>query len=106
MAITQHLVMVRSASRLVRRPVSRVIIKESIVFPQPIPTPFKRGMFFTLVQRDPTQEQPLRRFTEIVADMLNSLVGQGQIIQTGPASWSIVPGTVGGLTGTFTSGTH
>jgi hypothetical protein len=65
------------------------------------PAPAKnRGHVATFVQRDPTQEQPLRRFTEIIATIVNSLVGQGFLVQTGPDSWTI-PGTTTGLTGTF-----
>jgi hypothetical protein len=68
--------------------------------PAPPAPPTSTGHNFTLVQRDPTQEQPLRRFTEIVATIINSLVGQGELVQTGPSTWTI-PGTTTGLTGTF-----
>ncbi len=33
----------------------------------------------------------LRRFTEILSSIINSLTGSGQLVQTGPSSWKIVP---------------
>ena len=65
----------------------------------PTPRPGK-GHNLTLLQRDPTQEQPLRRFTEILATIINSLAGQGILVQTGPSEWTIASETTG-LTGTF-----
>lgn len=63
----------------------------------PLPTPpvpparkLVKTIFAPLIQRDPTQDQPLRRFTEIVADCLNSLFTQGIIAQTGPSAFTIV----------------
>ena len=76
--------------------------------PPPAPPPgpgVGRSHNVTLIQRDPTQQQPLRRNTEIMATIINSLVGQGLLVQTGPGTWTIPLGG-GGLTGTFSSGSH
>ncbi len=74
------------------------------VKPAPVPGQGK-GHNVTLIQRDPTQLQPLRRNTEIMATIINSLVGQGLLVQTGPSTWTLA-GTTSGLTGTFTTGAH
>lgn len=49
----------------------------------------------------------LRRSSEILADIANSLMRQGRLVKTGTNSWTInAPGTdTNGLTGTFNSGT-
>lgn len=46
----------------------------------------------------------LRRFTERVSNLLNSLVAKGILVKTGPATWTIsttATSSGGGLTGTF-----
>lgn len=45
------------------------------------------------IERVPDAEQRLRRHTEKVADIFNSLIAQDILEQTGPASWTL---TVGG----------
>jgi len=71
--------------------------------PAPPPLP-ARGHGVTLIRRDPTLgNDPVRRSVDILTVMINSLVAQGYIVQTGPSAWKLA-GTSSGLTGTFTSG--
>lgn len=61
-----------------------------------------KGHSFTLIRRDPNLgNEPVRRSIDILAVIMNSLIAQGYMVQTGPASWKLA-GTAGtGLTGTF-----
>ncbi len=63
-----------------------------------------------LVPRVPEVEDRLRRFTEIVALLLNGLIDKGLVFQTGPADWNLTISlttlaglldALGGLTGFF-----
>lgn len=64
-----------------------------------------------VVQQDGRSVVPidarLRRSSQTLADIVNSLMRQGELIKTGTNSWTLnAPGTdTTGLTGTFTSGT-
>lgn len=56
------------------------------------PTPPVAAKEIPLVPRVPLplkDERRLARFTEVVSNILNSLIAQGLIEQTGPASWAI-----------------
>jgi hypothetical protein len=55
-----------------------------------------RGMAL-VVPRDPTPEPRLRRFTEIVARMMNSLVQNGQLIQDGDFFRLALPAALAGF---------
>lgn len=60
-----------------------------------------------MIQRDPSQEPRLRRFTEVVSQILNSLMVEKDIIQTGIGKWRINYDNAGnnsGLTGSFSEG--
>ena len=46
----------------------------------------------------------MRRSSEIQADILNSLMRQGQLVKTGLNTWTIDAPSTGGLTGTFDDG--
>ncbi len=85
--------------RMAFRPATKTKIINSAIYP-PAPTP-PRPVIKTknqpFVQRDPTQLQPLRRFTEIVAIIFNSLFGQGILVQTGPESFTLAGGAGGVL---------
>jgi hypothetical protein len=55
---------------------------------------------------DPDYNRRMARFTEKIHSIVNSLIGQKQLIQTGQSKWEIspaggTPGTGSGLTGTF-----
>ena len=68
--------------------------------PAPPPAaPDQTGVARPFLVRDPrreNEEQRLRRFTEQLSAIVNSLVGQGSLVQTGPASWRIAGGVVEG----------
>lgn len=75
----------------------------------PGPVPKAKGLPF--LERVPDISGPdglnrLRRHTEKLSSIINSLVGTGQLIQIGPAAWEIMAmGIVStGLTGTFNNG--
>ena len=75
-------------------------------------TPSGAGIGKPFVERVPDAEagsQRLRRHTEKVSTILNSLMSSGVLVQTGPSSWAIdssaLTSSSGGLTGTFSSGT-
>ncbi len=54
------------------------------------------------VPRLPAQDNRTQRFSQIVADILNSLIGQGYLVQTGPQTWTLgVTGLVAGIVQTF-----
>jgi hypothetical protein len=51
--------------------------------PEPVPMPGGSTIHKPLIQRHPTARSVLRRFTEVQAQITNSLLGLGHIIQTG-----------------------
>jgi hypothetical protein len=67
------------------------------------PKPPLKTKDMPLISRDPVPEdQRLRRFTQLVADVVNSLARQGILIQIGPVDYTlVVSGLVTGLTGSF-----
>lgn len=66
----------------------------------PPPPIIKQSHIHPFIARIPDAEPRLRRFTEIVSQILNSLMGEGSIVQDTPASWTLKASTTG-LTGTF-----
>lgn len=54
------------------------------------PIPPHAGHNKPFVERDVTADQRLRRHTEKVSMILNSLMGRGQLVQTDPQGWEIV----------------
>lgn len=62
--------------------------------PQGPPTPATlpgQGGRITLVPREVTADPRLRRHTEIVESILNSLILRGQVVQIAPGKWRILP---------------
>ncbi len=62
----------------------------------PIPPPIGRSLGRPTLLRVPDATTPagrdrLRRFTEILSALVNSLVARGQLRQIGPEEWEIVP---------------
>lgn len=84
-------------------PTPRVIGWVPTLKPNPVPPPSHAGIFKPFVERVPDAPQRLRRHTEKVADILNSLLRNGTIYQTAASEYAIdvtaVPGA--GPTGTF-----
>lgn len=82
------------------KPLYKIIKGRSVAPPFPVPSPFVGTADATLIARDPTAgrklDPRLRRLTEIVSSLVNSLVGQGQIVQTGVESWTITQGAWSG----------
>lgn len=77
----------------------------------PPPPPSHAGVGKPFVERVPDAEagsQRLRRHTEKVSTILNSLMSSGVLVQTGPSSWTIDSSAIspadGGLSGSFTTG--
>jgi hypothetical protein len=61
--------------------------------PPPPPPPAPRpGQLAPLLPRDPVQDPRMRRFTELASQIVNSLIGKGQLLQTSPTSWAIASG--------------
>lgn len=57
--------------------------------------------------RGPSAQERLRRHTEMLANVINSLSATGQLVQTGSTQWKIMAAGIAtlGLSGTFNSGT-
>jgi hypothetical protein len=58
----------------------------------PVPPAPRPGQLAPLLPRDPVQDPRLRRFTELNSQIINSLIGKGQLLQTTPTSWAIAAG--------------
>src|SRR5262249_35864741 len=78
--------------------------------PNPAPQPPSRIPSLPLLARSLgsgyNAEMRLRRFTELVSSIVNSLARQGQLLLTGPTDYTLNPPTVpipSGPTGTFPS---
>lgn len=57
--------------------------------PNPPDPPRNVGNLLTLLARDPAIPPRLRRFTDQVTEILNSLIRQGVVIQTSPSEWAL-----------------
>ena len=68
--------------------------------PVPPPPPAPPGAK-PLIAYDPNIDPRLRRFTQVLTDIANSLIRQDELIKTGPSTWTL-GGAGGGPTGTFT----
>lgn len=81
------------------RPLHPFTVKPGPKPPVPVPGPFVRTSG-SLIARDPSAgrmlDQRLRRLTELVSSIVNSLYGQGILIQTDADTWKIVPGNWSG----------
>lgn len=67
----------------------------------PAPSPSPAIVQKTLIAYDPKIDPRLRRFTQIITDIANSLIRREELIKTGPNTWELNAGA-GGPTGTFT----
>lgn len=56
------------------------------------PPPFIATPIQPFIERVPSGDRRLTRFTDIVSQIFNSLMGQGLLKQTGPSSWTIAGG--------------
>lgn len=57
--------------------------------PNPPLPPRDVGNLLTLLARDPNIPPRLRRFTDQVTGILNSMIRQGVVVQTGPLEWAL-----------------
>ncbi len=58
----------------------------------PAPPAPRPGQLAPLIPRDPVQDPRLRRITDMVSLILNSLIGRGQLLQTSPTNWTLAAG--------------
>ena len=56
--------------------------------PAPAPSPLQRAL--PVLNRDPQQDPRTRRVTELVSQIINSLVAQGYLKQISAATWTLV----------------